>query len=131
MTDNLKPPAKTLAVGPSTDDVLEAIDRLTLLAQGESDPPAITKAMLWSYLHGRHDALALSPPAVGTEPCTLGDCPPGLFRFGEILGFKSEYYARPGVPDAYVVSSGEFFWGGTRGDVAARLALMVTPIEAA
>jgi len=40
-------------------------------------------------------------------PCTLAACPPGLFVVGDSLGFKSEY----GL-DAFVVESGEYWWGG-------------------
>lgn len=65
----------------------------------------------------------------------LGKCPPGLFIFdGEHLGFKSEYHtesrSRPGVwqSDAYVVESGEYFWGGTS-DPVERENLMVLPIS--
>lgn len=47
------------------------------------------------------------------EPCTLVDCPPGLFwgegDWGAAFGFKSEY-----GDDAYVVESGEFWWGGAK-----------------
>lgn len=38
-------------------------------------------------------------------PCTLAECPPGLFMFGKCLGFKSEY-----ANDIFVVDSGEAFW---------------------
>lgn len=41
--------------------------------------------------------------------CSLAECPPGLFRVGVRLGFKSEYGA-----DAYVLESGEFWWGGCK-----------------
>lgn len=65
---------------------------------------------------------------------TLGHCQPGLFLFrGTSLGFKSEYKTesknRPGVwqSDAYVVESGEYFWGGTS-DPVEREALMVLPL---
>lgn len=61
--------------------------------------------------------------------CKLSDCPPGLFLFNGGVCFKSEYSTAGGSPDAYVVSSGEYFWGGTA-DRAARDALVVTPIEA-
>mgnify|MGYP001590466193 CR=1 FL=1 len=61
--------------------------------------------------------------------CTLSECPPGLFIFNGSIGFKSEYSTPEGSPDAYVVSSGEYFWGGTA-DRKARDALTVTPIEA-
>lgn len=55
--------------------------------------------------------------------CTLAECPPGLFLFGGCLGFRSEYGT-----DAYVVSSGEAFWGGAK-TKEERDALMVTPVE--
>ena len=68
---------------------------------------------------------------------TLGDCPPGLFLFeGQCLGFKSEYRteseSHPGVwqSDAYVVESGEYFWGGTS-DPTQREKLMVLPLDVA
>lgn len=60
--------------------------------------------------------------------CTLNDCPPGLFIMGNCLGFKSEYRNDSGSPDAYVVASGEFFWGGAK-TREERDALMVTPVE--
>lgn len=62
---------------------------------------------------------------------TLGECEPGLFWFGETLGFKSEYKTKnsSGIyqSDAYCVESGEYFWGGAKGAVA-REALLVRPI---
>jgi hypothetical protein len=70
---------------------------------------------------------------------TLGECPKGLFLFDadghtSCLGFKSEYktesLSSPGFwqSDAYVVESGEYFWGGVS-DPRARESLMVTPVE--
>lgn len=64
------------------------------------------------------------------EPCPFADCPPGLFRYAGMLCFKSEYSSHPGQQDAYCVDTGEYFWGGTR-DVAARRALIVTPVDLA
>lgn len=63
----------------------------------------------------------------------LSDCPPGLFMFGGILGFKTEYGATIGSrvthwPDAYCVESGEFFWGGAKSHEV-RADLLVLPIE--
>jgi len=67
-------------------------------------------------------------------PCSLSDCPPGLFWFNGMLGMKTEYrtesVSRPGCLqcDAYVVASGEYFWGGVS-DPREREKLMVTPID--
>lgn len=71
-------------------------------------------------------------PAIShkAEACAFVDCPPGLFRWQDIICFKSEYSSKPGQQDAYCVSSGEYFWGGTSGNLAARNALIVTPITA-
>lgn len=69
-----------------------------------------------------------------TEFVTLAECPPGLFLFGNTLGFKSEYMSpSTHVPggykvDAYVVESGEFFWGGTS-NPREREVLLVQPME--
>jgi hypothetical protein len=60
--------------------------------------------------------------------CTLADCPPGLFWFGDCLGFKSEYGDNYGNSEAFCVESGEYFWGGTT-DKTAREKLTVTPFE--
>lgn len=60
--------------------------------------------------------------------CTLAECPPGLFLFGNCLGFKSEYSTNEGKIDAFVVASGEFFWGGAKTNEERNI-LMVTPVE--
>jgi hypothetical protein len=59
---------------------------------------------------------------------TLDDCPPGLFVFDGGYGFKTEYNDANG-PEAYCLDSGEYFWGGTNGDVHARRMLLVTPFH--
>lgn len=64
---------------------------------------------------------------------TLNECPEGLFWFEGILGFKSEYCTQPGhgAPlqcDAYVVASGEYFWGGAK-SVEERGSLVVRPLH--
>ena len=56
----------------------------------------------------------------------LEDAPPGLFRFGDTWGFKTEYEDDNG-PEAYCVESGEYFWGGVSGDREARRKLIVYP----
>jgi hypothetical protein len=60
--------------------------------------------------------------------CRLDECPAGLFLAGACLGFKSEYRNENGDCEAYVVASGEFFWGGAKTGED-RKALMVTPVE--
>lgn len=60
--------------------------------------------------------------------CTLAECPPGLFLFGDCLGFKSEYRSDTGKVEAFVVDSGEYFWGGAKTSEE-REALMVHPVE--
>lgn len=44
---------------------------------------------------------------------TLAACPVGLFFSGKTLCVKTEYANNDGRIDAYIVESGEFFWGGT------------------
>ena len=63
----------------------------------------------------------------------LIDCPPGLFWFEGSLCFRSEYSTTVSSspypqPDAYVVASGEYFWGGAKSSEA-RSELMVQPIH--
>ncbi|WP_142307739.1 hypothetical protein [Bacillus thuringiensis] len=58
----------------------------------------------------------------------LADLEPGkLFRFGETVGFKSEYRSG-GAIEAFIVGSGEMFWGGTSTADKQR-ELMVEPID--
>jgi hypothetical protein len=78
---------------------------------------------------------------------TLAECPPGVFEFNGSLGFKTEYGMSlpdspdaaklPGDqvrfkvthwPDAYVLESGECFWGGTSTHEE-RAKLLVKPVE--
>ena len=64
--------------------------------------------------------------------CTLVDCPPGLFLFDGTLGFKTEYsmeFRQLGdYPQAFVVASGEVFWGGVHTHEE-RCNLMVQPVS--
>ncbi len=73
---------------------------------------------------------------------TLAECPPGLFLWNGMLGFKSEYgamkpddatsgkYWKVGnQPDAYCADSGEYFWGGASNEND-RAKLLVYPISA-
>lgn len=61
---------------------------------------------------------------------TLAECPIGLFRAqsGELC-LKTEYGGNDGRIDAYIVSSGEMFWGAAPQTVASQRAELVTPLE--
>jgi hypothetical protein len=76
---------------------------------------------------------------------SLRDCPPGLFRFGDTIGFKTEYRGMETVgpievpgdqvrwvvgnhSDAYVVESGESFWAGASSRAAGD-DMLVEPID--
>lgn len=61
---------------------------------------------------------------------TLAECPIGLFRAqsGELC-LKTEYGDNNGRIDAYIVSSGEMFWGAPPQTVASQRASVVTPVE--
>lgn len=66
-------------------------------------------------------------------PVTLAECPIGLFKTasGELC-LKTEYGNNEGRIDAYIVSSGEFFWGLAPQTIAnqrAQRAQLVTPVE--
>ncbi len=61
------------------------------------------------------------------DDASLEECPVGLFVWEGELCFKSEYSTN-GRADAYVVASGEYFWGGTDSPEAVGR-LRVTPLE--
>jgi hypothetical protein len=63
-------------------------------------------------------------------PCTLLECPPGIFLYHDTVGFKSEYGCGPNAEtiEVFVCESGEAFWGGTHTNEA-RHALIVQPCE--
>jgi hypothetical protein len=52
-----------------------------------------------------------------------------MFLCGGELCLKTEYGNNEGRIDAYIVSSGEFFWGGSKGIIAAQRGVLVTPVE--
>lgn len=60
---------------------------------------------------------------------TLAACPIGLFWCGGELCLKTEYGSNEGRIDAYIVSSGEFFWGHQPQTVANQRATLVIPID--
>ena len=62
--------------------------------------------------------------------CALADCPIGLFfSEGGELCLKTEYGNNEGRVDAYIVSSGEMFWGAPPQTIASQRAEMVTPVD--
>ena len=60
---------------------------------------------------------------------SLADCPIGLFMYRGGLCLKTEYGNNEGRIDAYIVSSGEFFWGDAPQTIASQRAQLVTPIQ--
>lgn len=59
----------------------------------------------------------------------LGKLKPGsFFKYGETLGFKSEYKTDSGAIEAFCVKSGEMFWGGTNNPNDQR-ELLVSKVE--
>lgn len=65
------------------------------------------------------------------ETTTLADCPIGLFVHvgsGELC-LKTEYGSNEGRIDAYIVASGEFFWGGPPQTIASQRAQVVRPFS--
>lgn len=85
----------------------------------------------------------MTQPTEQPDILSLMDCPPGLFLFNGTLAFKTEYGASIGKdvgggkvewtvthwPEAYVVASGEFFWGGAKSHEE-RAKLLVEPVDA-
>lgn len=59
---------------------------------------------------------------------TLARCPIGLFECRGELCLKSEYGSNEGRIDAYIVSSGEFFWGDQPQTIASQRAQLVRPV---
>lgn len=59
-------------------------------------------------------------------------CPPGLFLFEGELCFRSEYKTTNAngyvQSDAYIVATGEYFWGGAS-NTGAREQLKVEPVR--
>lgn len=61
-------------------------------------------------------------------PCTLDECPTGLFVFNHSVCMKTEYKTNNSELEAFN-EAGEFFWGGTESCVA-REKLIVQPVIA-
>lgn len=59
----------------------------------------------------------------------LAECPVGLFWSGDTLCMKTEYGTNEGRIDAFIVDSGEFFWGAAPQTIASQRASLVQPIN--
>ncbi len=58
----------------------------------------------------------------------LKNCPVGLFTYGATLVMMTQYSTGTSIQrDAYIVDTGEYFWGGCNGDAIARGNLLVNP----
>lgn len=66
-----------------------------------------------------------------TDTVTLADCPIGMFMpaEGDELCLKTEYGNNEGRIDAYIVSSGEFFWGSHPQTIPNQRAQLVRPVD--
>ena len=129
----LLPPAP--AVGELTDDMLReaALEPSRYQTLYEAINCIASDGDLMEAHEAREiacEALAKVKAAVG-EAVPLKECPPGLFLWNGNLCFRSEYATmtetNPRQPDAYVVESGEYFWGGVS-DSRSRDELMVQPV---
>lgn len=65
-----------------------------------------------------------------SDKVTLAECPIGLFisESGNLC-LKTEYGNNGGRIDAYIVESGEMFWGAAPQTIASQRAELVTPVE--
>lgn len=63
-----------------------------------------------------------------TSEVTLAQCPIGLFWAGDELCLKTEYGNNEGRIDAYIVSTGEFFWGSHPQTIPNQRMQMVRPV---
>ncbi|HEY9219576.1 MAG TPA: hypothetical protein VIO94_16125 [Phenylobacterium sp.] len=95
----------------------------------------VLKALSYGQRHGYIKAVSPAPVsreeiALG-EPHTLAACPPGLFlaEAHGTLGMKTEYYTDKGAVEAYIVESGEFFWGDAPHTPERQRAQIVRPIR--
>lgn len=62
--------------------------------------------------------------------CSLLDAPIGLFvSAAGLLCLKTEYGNNEGRIDAYIVISGEFFWGDAPQTITSQRAQMVQPMR--
>ena len=60
---------------------------------------------------------------------TLAQCPIGLFLCGGELCLKTEYSTNEGAIEAFIVSSGEYFWGPAPQTIQSQRAAAVYPVS--
>lgn len=63
------------------------------------------------------------------DVCRLDEAPIGLFMCNGELCLKTEYREPNGAVSAFIVSSGEFFWGPSPQTVANQNACDVRPVS--
>lgn len=61
-------------------------------------------------------------------PCSLDECPPGLFVWNDHIGFKTSYKADDDAMEVYS-ASGDAFWYGGR-NYSERSKIIVQPVSA-
>jgi hypothetical protein len=61
------------------------------------------------------------------EKVSLADCPVGLFEWHGLLALKTKYFRLDGGIDAFVLSTGEFFYGDAVLSEE-QIAIMVRPV---
>lgn len=64
-----------------------------------------------------------------SETVALAKCPIGLFYYKDELCLKTEYGNNEGRIDAYIVSSGEFFWGDWPQTIESQRRQHVRPVD--
>jgi hypothetical protein len=65
---------------------------------------------------------------ISKDGISLAKCPIGLFICNEELCLKTEYENNEGRIDAYIVGSGEFFWGAKPQTIKSQRAQIVFPV---
>lgn len=118
--------------GYETKKISNRIDPSAPLERG-GDGASIGNAKSEDAREGANISPAPSSPLgegleVSGDTMTLAECPIGLFLAGEELCLKTEYGNNEGRIDAYIVSSGEFFWGNEPQTIARQRAQIVRPV---
>lgn len=107
----------------------KALEAATRAIMGGGSYADMAEAAITAYL----SALGSEPVAWKLVPAprfvTLKECPVGLFvhETGELC-LKTEYGNNEGRIDAYIVDSGEFFWGSQPQSIANQRRQMVRPV---